>query len=139
MVYISSIHSVILFPLSISKITFQEDLDKLAYFIEPSSIEKELYLWDQDEINEFLSELEDNYIVTMEFLPFEDEIDAPYLILSKPFLVNKHSSTTTIEKFIDESLVLMVDKFYPDDNIIQPSNNKIGPIVKLTLNKVQFI
>jgi hypothetical protein len=75
----------------------------------------------------------------MEFLPFEDEIDAPYLILSKPFLVNKHSSTTTIEKFIDESLVLMVDKFYPDDNIIQPSNNKIGPIVKLTLNKVQFI
>lgn len=77
----TSIHSVILFPLSISKITFQEDLDKLPYFIEPSSIEKELYLWDQYEINEFLTELEDNYIVTMEFLPSEDEIDAPYLIL----------------------------------------------------------
>ena len=82
--------------------------------------------------------MKDNYIVTMEFLPFKDEIDAPYLILSKPFLVNEHSSITTIEKFINESLDLMVDKFYLDDNIIQPYNNQFGPIVKLTLNKEMF-
>jgi hypothetical protein len=74
----------------------------------------------------------------MEFLPFKDEIDAPYLILFKPFLVNEHSSSTTIKKFINESLDLMVDKFYLDDNIIQPYNNQFGPIVKLTLNKVHF-
>lgn len=134
----TSIHSLILFPLSISKITFQEDLYKSPYFIEPSSIEKELYLWDQYKINEFLTDLKDNYIVTMEFLPFKDEIDAPYLILFKPFLVNEHSSSTTIKKFINESLDLMVDKFYLDDNIIQPYNNQFGPIVKLTLNKVHF-
>jgi hypothetical protein len=73
----------------------------------------------------------------MEFMPSDEDMDAPQLILSKPFLINRHSSVTTIMKFINERLDKMVDVFYLDDIVIQPEI--IGPIVKLTYKKINIL
>jgi len=47
------------------------------------------------------------------------DIDAPQMLLSKPILINKNSSSTTINKFIWERLDNMVDTYYLDDTILQ--------------------
>ena len=43
--------------------------------------------------------------------------------LSEPFLINRNSSGTTINKFILERLNYMVDYYYLDDTIIQKESN----------------
>jgi hypothetical protein len=45
------------------------------------------------------------------------------MLLSKPFLINRNSSATTITKFILERLDFMVDYYYLDDTIIQKESN----------------
>jgi hypothetical protein len=87
------------------------------------------------------NELDKNetYIVSMEFIPSKEDIDAPQLILSKPFLIHQYSSTPTIEMFINERLEFMIDIYYLDDSIIQPNKDKIGPIIKLTCHKCDIL
>jgi hypothetical protein len=51
------------------------------------------------------------------------------MIISKPILINKMSSPTTISKFLDERLNLMVDCYYLDDTIIQDMKNNAGPVI----------
>jgi hypothetical protein len=128
-----------LIPLSIVKISFIDDMDSLIYISESNTKEERLYLWNYEEIESFLKSLniDDNYIVEMEFMPSDEDMDAPQLILSKPFLINRHSSVTTILKFINERLDKMVDVFYLDDIVIQPEI--IGPIVKLTYKKINIL
>lgn len=71
----------------------------------------------------------------MTFIPSDLDWDAPYLVLSKPFLINKHSSRTTIIKFINERLSLMVERYYLEDIVIQP-DIVCGPIVKFHYSKI---
>jgi hypothetical protein len=75
----------------------------------------------------------------MEFRPSEEDMDAPFLILSKPFLINHYSSPTTIEMFINERLNYMIDTYYLDDSIILPNVDKIGPIIVLTCYKCDIL
>lgn len=135
----TTIHTSMLIPLSIVKISFIDDMDSLIYISESNTKEERLYLWNYEEIESFLKSLniDDNYIVEMEFMPSDEDMDAPQLILSKPFLINRHSSVTTILKFINERLDKMVDVFYLDDIVIQPEI--IGPIVKLTYKKINIL
>jgi hypothetical protein len=64
----------------------------------------------------------------MYFLPSDEDWDAPKMFLSKPFLINRHSSPSTIRKFINERLDLMVERYCLEDIVIQPDG--IGPIIK---------
>lgn len=82
---------------------------------------------------------DETYIVSMEFIPSEEDVDAPYLILSKPFLLNQYSSTTTIQKFIDERLDYMTDIYYLEDSVIQSNTDKVGPIIKLICYKCNIL
>jgi hypothetical protein len=110
-------------PLSISKISYIDDLDIPAF---PDFELEKIKIFNKftiEETNDFLRELEDNesYLVELGFIPnisFWD-IDAPQMLLSKPILINKNSSSTTITKFILERLDDMVDTFYLDDAILQ--------------------
>jgi hypothetical protein len=134
--------TTIIFPVSIGSISYLHDSNKMIYFSDSHSVETNLYLWNKDEISDFLkNELDKNetYIVSMEFIPSKEDIDAPQLILSKPFLINQYSSTTTIEMFINERLEFMIDIYYLDDSIIQPNKDKIGPIIKLTCHKCDIL
>ena len=135
----TTIYTTVLIPLSIVKISFIDEIDSLIYISESNTKEERLYLWNYEEIESFLKSLniDDNYIVEMEFMPSDEDMDAPQLILSKPFLINRHSSVTIIMKFINERLDKMVDVFYLDDIVIQPEI--IGPIVKLTYKKINIL
>lgn len=76
--------------------------------------------------------------MSIEFIPdiLIYSTDYPQMLLSKPFLINKFSSSTLITKFIFERLEIMVDYYYLDDEIIQNTKNKGGPVVLLTYGKI---
>jgi hypothetical protein len=92
------------------------------------------------EISDFLNKLDidDNYIATIEFIPeiSEYNINAPRLFLSKPFLLNRFSSSTTISNFIFERLNYMADYYYLDDDIIQQCKHGVGPVVLINYSKI---
>ena len=99
-----------------------------------------IFKFSTQEISKFLEHLDkdETYLINMEFIPSLSEVafDNPQMFLSRPFLVNSHSSTTTITKHIHNSLELMVDTFYLDDTIIQKSDD--GPIIFIHYAKVIF-
>lgn len=118
-----------LLPFTINKITFSENITNPYLTILPEK-EETFYSWEDKEIKEFLKSLgnDDNYIVNMQFIPSDLDMDAPNILLSKPFLINRHSSPTTIIKFINERLHFMIEKYYLDDIVIQP--DVVGPMIK---------
>lgn len=114
-------------PLSITRISYYNELDNPAipdFESEKIEIFREFTI---KETNEFLNKLEDNesYILDIEFISNIAlwDLDAPVMTLSKPLLVNRNSSATTITKFILERLDFMVDYYYLDDTIIQKDSN----------------
>ena len=121
------ISTAIMLPLSISKISYLDDLDiPIIPDFESQKIEY-FRKFTIKETNEFLNKLEDNesYILETSFIPNIAlyDLDAPEMLLSKPLLINKNSSSTTITKFILERLDFMVDYYYLDDTIIQKESN----------------
>jgi hypothetical protein len=76
----------------------------------------------------------------MEFIPEKryQEIGASNILLSKPFLINKFSSTITILNFIFERLDYMSLFYLFDDNIILETKNRNGPIIQLKYAKFSF-
>jgi hypothetical protein len=135
----TEIISAIIVPLSIDKISYAKDF-KLSYDKDLRIITDIFYLWDNWEVKNFLSMLDDdtNYIVSMEFIPTDEIVDVPHLILCEPFLINQHSSSTTIRKFILERLNKMVDCFYLDDSIIQPVEDGYSPFIILKFSKIHL-
>jgi len=135
-----SFGAMFILPLSINKITYYEDLTKdikdCSFVIIDAITETETFhLIKVNETSDFLNKLDDNanYIVNIEFIPdfaLFDE-NAPKMILSKPFLINRYSSSTNITKFIFERLEFMADYYYLDDGIIQLS----GRVVLMNYNK----
>lgn len=76
------IHTALLLPLSIDKISFAHNLDSVLYFYNSKLKQEKLYLWNLEEINDFLKSLDnENYLVTLEFIPSDEDIDSPQLIL----------------------------------------------------------
>lgn len=110
---------MLLIPLSIDKVTFFDSI-KEEITLESSHSIRVLFDWTPEHISDFLKSLKDNenYIIELEFIPNYYDWDIPRMVLSKPFLINKHSSSTTISKFINERLNIMIDTFYLDDSIL---------------------
>jgi hypothetical protein len=139
----SSIASAFILPLSIDKITYLSEIEtneKIEKIYVDSNLKIErLFEFDINEISDFLNKLDINYnyIATIEFIPeiSKYNIDAPIMILSKPFLINRFSSHTTISKFIFERLNYMVDYYYLEDVIIQDIKYGTGPIIQLKYAK----
>jgi len=121
------ISTAIMLPLSISRISFLNDLD--IHIIADFESQKIEYFrkFTIEETSDFLNKLEDDesYILELEFIPNIAlwDLDSPAMLLSKPFLINRNSSATTITKFILERLDFMVDYYYLDDTIIQKESN----------------
>jgi hypothetical protein len=134
--------SAFILPISIDKISYFKEIESKLFTIDSNWKSKNFYLFNSDEISDFLKNLDvdDNYIATIEFIPNLSEYnsDSPQLILSKPFLINRLSSSTTLSVFIMERLNYMVDYYYLDDSIIQKLDG-IGPIVKINYSKIHFI
>ena len=135
--YNSSYQLSCLLPLSIDKITYVNNINK-NIVIDSNYYLKHLNEFNDNEIFDFLDNLsyDDNYIVSLEYIldisKYTDE--GPNLILSKPFLINRYSSQTTITKFINERIELMIDLYYLDDSIFYETN-KIGPKISLSYSK----
>jgi len=137
-----SIASAFILPFSLDKISYPDEVEINTIPVDNDIKSEMFYLIKENEISDFLSKLDinDNYIATIEFIPeiSEYNTDAPRLILSKPFLLNKFSSTTTISKFIFERLNYMVDYYYLDDTIIQQCNEGVGPVVLINYSKIDI-
>lgn len=117
-------------PLSIDRISFLYEFDNFYVLDNSEMKERKLYQWNQEEIKQFLNSLDnENYLVRVEFVPSEEIIDAPWFMLSSPILINKHSSSTTIAKFINERVDIMVDFFHLENFLIPSSHGKIRAIV----------
>jgi hypothetical protein len=134
------ISSALMLPLSISRISYINDLDVPA-FTDFESEKIEIFSqFTVKETTDFLNKLEDNesFIVEIGFIPNIAlwDIDAPQMLLSKAFLINKNSSSTTINKFIMDRLDYMVDYYYLDDTILQKESNSA---VSLTYCKIKSI
>jgi hypothetical protein len=119
-IYYNSVHSqfltALIFPFSIDKISFFHKV-KPSYFNISSEWKMYwLFEFNIEEMSNFLDTLDinENYLVNIEFIPdiSEWDSDAPMMILSKTFLINRNSSATTITKFINERLEYMVDYYY---------------------------
>jgi hypothetical protein len=116
-------------PLSISKISYLDDINTdLIVDNSDLNIEK-LYLINSEEISKFLNKLNIgiNYGATIEFIPEIgiDKIDMPHMLLAIPFAINRFSSQTTLSKFINERLNLMVYFYKIDDKIIGSSKEYV--------------
>ena len=127
-------------PLSISRISYINDLDVPA-FADFESEKIEIFnKFTIKETTDFLNKLEDNesYIAEIGFIPCFTlwDLDAPQMSLSNPVLINRNSSPTTINKFILERLDYMVDYYYLDDTILQKD---FGCGVSLTYCKLKSI
>jgi hypothetical protein len=120
--------STIILPFSINKISFLEDIDKTIQISDITQKEK-ILLYDNNKLSKFLNNLKDetNYVVNISFIPdiVNSSIDCPQMLLSKPILVNKFSSPTTLAQYINERLYFMIDCYYLDDSILQ--QNVVGP------------
>lgn len=138
-----SILSATILPLSIKNILYLDDLRSTKYIVSKSKEEKYLTLNNiNKEISNLIKKLDinDNYIIIMEFIPEKrhQEIGASNILLSKPFLINKFSSTITILNFIFERLDYMSLFYLFDDNIILETKNRNGPIIQLKYAKFSF-
>lgn len=138
-----SILSATILPLSIKNISYIDDLRSTKYIVSKSKEEKYLTLNNINiEIFKLIKKLDinDNYIIIMEFIPEKryQEIGASNILLSKPFLINKFSSNTTILNFIFERLDYMSLFYLFDDNIILETKNRNGPIIQLKYAKISF-
>lgn len=133
-----SIQTSMLLPLSISKITFTSEFNHPIFIKFPEKRET-LYLWDDQEIKEFLNSLatDENYIIFMQFKPSELDWDGPNVALSNTFLINRHSSSTTIRKFIDDCLFVIKNTHELDDYVIQP--DVVGPMIELHYCEFEII
>ena len=132
--------SAFMTPLSISRISYINDLD-LAVFTDFESEKIEIFnKFTIEETTDFLNKLEDNesYMLEIGFVPNIAlwDLDAPLMSLSNPVLINRNSSPTTINKFILERLDYMVDYYYLDDTILQKESNSA---VSLTYWKLKSI
>lgn len=121
------ISSAFIAPLSISRISYLNDLD-IPAFVDFESEKIEIFSkFTIKETTDFINKLEDNesYVVDIGFIPNITlwDPDAPLMSLSKLILINRNSSSTTITKFILERLDFMVDYYYLDDTIIQIESN----------------
>jgi hypothetical protein len=123
-----SIITTLLFPLSVDKISFLDDIES-AVIIDDKVRKEEIFLNNTEDIPNFINKLENNqdYIVSIAFV--RDLINFskhhPQMILSRSVLVNKFSSPTTITKFIDERLNFMIECYHLDDSIFQ--DTILGP------------
>jgi len=134
------ISTAFMVPVSISRISYLNDLDTPVipdFESEKIKIFREFTI---KETKEFLNKLEDNetYILDISFIPNIAlwDLDAPEMLLSNTLLINRNSSSTTITKFILERLDFMVDYYYLDDAIIQKESNCV---VSLTYCKLKSL
>jgi len=51
-------------------------------------------------------------------------------------MINAHSSSTTITKFLNEQLDLMIDSFYLDDSTIFYLKDRVGLVIVLNYEKL---
>lgn len=134
-----NIASAIILPLSISNITYFDEITKKNSVTIYSNVNKEIFHeCSVDKLSKFLKtlDIDTNYIVTIEYISdisiyYLDEINKPRLLLSNPFLINNFSSATLLTKFMNERLELMIDYFYLDDSVLQDSS-----IILLTYTKI---
>jgi hypothetical protein len=118
----------LILPLSIDEISYLDERDSPV--IVSDTVNKEfISVYDMEDLTNFLAnqDIEDNYVVNIVFI--QDivycSINMPQLLLSRPFLVNRSSSPTLLNKFIDERLQLMIDLYYLDDSIL--NNEEFDP------------
>jgi len=137
-----SISTMIILPLSIDKISYFHEFNQKTIVDSNDCREYVIYLMKDNNLSDWFLTFnkDENYVVTLEFIPDIPThlITDPQLLISKPFLVNHHSSITTIDKFISERLNVTIDYYGLDDFIFTEYIDGITPIILIRYTRIQI-
>ena len=137
-----SFELMVLLPFSIDKITYLHELDKKVEIHTCESKEYPFYFFENHKLSDWIQLLDhnENYVVTMELIPDSDshKFEDPQLFISKPFLINHHSSITTISKFMAERVSHAIRYYDLDDFIFTEKVDGITPVVILRYVKIKI-
>ena len=70
------------------------------------------------------------------FLPSELDWDKG-ILMSKSIVINRHSSQTTIRKFINERLYILEERYNLEDIVNQ--SDVVGPMIEYHYSKIHII
>jgi hypothetical protein len=126
LLFYSGISFSTILPLSIDKISYFSEI-KSRSIIDNKIGENIFKLSDfntnNNSIKNFLNNLdnESNYLVNIIFTPdiSYQGADIPQMLLSKPIMVNRYSSHTTILTFINHRVEIMSDTYFLSDSILE--------------------
>lgn len=132
--------------MSITKITYLENILENNLFIFNNSFKSRLYFNDWFEIKQFLNGLEHDkvYVLTFDLVVswFAYEEDSPSLNLSKPILVTRNSNPRLIANFIKNRIRLACDDYYLDQTVLEmiegSDNYSDKPGVIITYDKINL-
>jgi len=102
--------------MTITNITFLEEIIPNKMFVFTNSLTKEFYFCDIIEVTKFLSSLEKDqaYVVTFDFiysiLMYAD--DTPTISLGKPILITKNSDPEVISNYLKDKVILACNTHY---------------------------
>ena len=109
-----------------TNITFLDQIIPNSMFIFTNSKSNILDKYDTNEINQFLSLLDNNvcYVITLEFIYhlITHDSEGPSILLSKPILITKNSSSIVLSEFIKEKMDDVTDTFFLDDSLLNDKN-----------------
>jgi hypothetical protein len=128
--------------MSISKITYLDQIITYKLFVFSSFEFLHLHFCDEVEISLFLKNLDidQTYVLTLELWLSEDtcEEDPPVITLCKPILITKSSNPTLISKFILNQISLADNRFNLDYDLIKNMALSGGPFVLVKYNKINL-
>lgn len=133
----NSYKCLFILPLSVNKITFLDEFYwywkneiNIFYFSQAKYIR--LYMVNDSEVIDFLSNLEDNksYIIELNLVIDWDAFDMgdPALILSKPILVSKESNSRLLTEFINNRIISSCSMYsiHLEEQVLE----KVGVLLK---------
>lgn len=106
-------------------ITYLDDINYYKAWASPNKLEEVLHLWDTQDIQIFLNELDKGctYLVVIEFvLNWQNYYERnPSTVLSRNILIEKDSNSELISNHIYNQLARFCHEYYIDDNILRIS------------------
>lgn len=128
--------------MSISNITFLEQIIPNNFFISNNSKIHRCVFTDSIDISLFLRELEidKTYVITFELILSwnQYEEDSPVITLSKPVLITKNSNPRLLSNFVLKQINLACDNYFLDENIMEMLIDADGPGVLIKYNPINL-
>lgn len=131
--------------MSINNISFLDQYTTSSTLVVYSTHQEILPLWDQQDIQILLDELEKGktYLISIEFtlswLKYSTLERHPYIGLSKPILITNKSNSELISNFIYQQIRLVCDDYLLDDSILENLGTNNGPGVVIAYAEIDLV